>query len=355
MGPFENWPTGSGFEYFYGFIGGEAHQYYPALYEGTTPVEPWGTPEEGYHLMGDMTDKAINWVRQQKSLMPDKPFFAYFAPGATHAPHHVPKDWVGQVQGPLRRRLGRAARGDLRAPEAARRHPRRCGAHPAPCRDPRVGRDAGGAQAGAAPADGGLRGLPRVHRPPRRPAVRRARGPRGVRQHARLLRHRRQRRLGGGHAERHVQRDDQLQRRRRDRDAGVHDRAPRRASAGRTATTTTRSAGRTRWTRPTSGPSRSPRTSAARATARSCSWPAGIEAKGEVRTQFAHVIDVAPTVLEAAGLTRADLRPRDPADADPGHQHALLVRRRRGAPSATRRSTSRCSATARSTTRAGPR
>jgi arylsulfatase A-like enzyme len=66
MGPYGNWPTGSGFEYFYGFIGGEAHQYYPALYEGTTPVEPDRTPEEGYHLMGDMTDKAIKWVHQHK-------------------------------------------------------------------------------------------------------------------------------------------------------------------------------------------------------------------------------------------------------------------------------------------------
>src|SRR5829696_424547 len=99
LGPFERWPTGSGFEYFYGFIGGEAHQYFPALYEGTTPVEPDRTPEEGYHLMGDMTDKAIKWVRQQKSLMPDKPFFAYFAPGATHAPHHVPNDWADKYAG----------------------------------------------------------------------------------------------------------------------------------------------------------------------------------------------------------------------------------------------------------------
>jgi arylsulfatase A-like enzyme len=99
MGPFNNWPTGSGFEYFYGFIGGEAHQYYPALYEGTTPVEPDRTPEEGYHLMGDMTDKAINWIRQQKSLMSDKPFFMYFAPGATHAPHHVPKEWADKYKG----------------------------------------------------------------------------------------------------------------------------------------------------------------------------------------------------------------------------------------------------------------
>jgi arylsulfatase A-like enzyme len=100
MGPFDNWPTGGGgFEYFYGFLGGEAHQYYPALYEGTTPVEPWGTPEEGYHFMGDMTDKATNWVRSQKSLMPDKPFFAYFAPGAAHAPHHVPAEWADKYKG----------------------------------------------------------------------------------------------------------------------------------------------------------------------------------------------------------------------------------------------------------------
>ena len=215
MGPFDNWPTGSGFEYFYGFIGGEAHQYYPALYEGTTPVEPDRTPEEGYHLMGDMTDKAINWVRQQKSLMPDKPFFAYFAPGrdARAAPR---AQGVGrQVRGPVRRRLGRAARADLRAPEGARRDPAGRRADAAPRGDPGLGRHAGGAQAGAAPPDGGLRRLPGVHRPPRRPAVRRARGPRGARQHARLLHHRRQRRLGRGHAERHVQRDDQLQRRRR--------------------------------------------------------------------------------------------------------------------------------------------
>jgi len=100
LGPFDAWPTGGGgFEYFYGFIGGEAHQYYPALYEGTTPVEPAKTPEEGYHFMADMTDKAIKWVRQQKALMADKPFFVYFAPGATHAPHHVPKEWADRYKG----------------------------------------------------------------------------------------------------------------------------------------------------------------------------------------------------------------------------------------------------------------
>jgi arylsulfatase A-like enzyme len=99
-GPFKAWPTGGGgFEYFYGFIGGENNQWDPALYEGTTPIEPPKTPEEGYHLTEDLTDKAIAWTRQQKALLPDKPFFMYFAPGATHAPHHVPKAWIDKYKG----------------------------------------------------------------------------------------------------------------------------------------------------------------------------------------------------------------------------------------------------------------
>jgi arylsulfatase len=81
MGPFDHWPhPDGGFEYLYGFIGGETNQWYPALYDGVTPVEPPGTPEEGYHLTEDMTDKAIAWVRSQKALMGDRPFLAYFAP-----------------------------------------------------------------------------------------------------------------------------------------------------------------------------------------------------------------------------------------------------------------------------------
>jgi arylsulfatase A-like enzyme len=99
-GPFNAWPTGGGgFEYFYGFIGGETNQWYPSLYEGTTPIEVKKTPEEGYHFMEDMTDKAINWIGQQKALIPDKPFFVYFAPGAVHAPHHVPKEWADKYKG----------------------------------------------------------------------------------------------------------------------------------------------------------------------------------------------------------------------------------------------------------------
>jgi arylsulfatase A-like enzyme len=100
IGPFDAWPTGGGgFEHFYGFLGGETNQYYPSLYEGTTPVEPPATPEEGYHLTEDLADRAIGWIRQQKALMPDRPFFLYFAPGATHAPHHVPREWSDRHRG----------------------------------------------------------------------------------------------------------------------------------------------------------------------------------------------------------------------------------------------------------------
>jgi arylsulfatase len=100
MGPFDGWPSGGGgFETFYGFIGGENNQWDPALYAGTTPVEPPATAEEGYHLTEDLADRAVSWVRQQKALMPDKPFFVYFAPGATHAPHHVPKEWADRYRG----------------------------------------------------------------------------------------------------------------------------------------------------------------------------------------------------------------------------------------------------------------
>lgn len=98
-GPFERWPTGMGFDYFYGFIGGETHQYYPVIFENTTPVEPATTPEEGYHFMADMTDKAIEHLKYSKSVAPDKPIFTYFAPGAAHAPHHASKAWRDKFKG----------------------------------------------------------------------------------------------------------------------------------------------------------------------------------------------------------------------------------------------------------------
>ena len=99
MGPFNAWPTGSGFEHFYGFIGGETNQYAPAIYRDTVPIEPEVAPGEEYHFTEDMTDRAIEWIGQQKALMGDKPFFVYFAPGATHAPHQVRPEWSDKYKG----------------------------------------------------------------------------------------------------------------------------------------------------------------------------------------------------------------------------------------------------------------
>jgi arylsulfatase len=96
-GPTDRWPTRSGFDKFYGFIGGETNQWAPMLYDGLNQVELPKTP--GYHFMTDMTDQAIAWMNSEKSLSPEKPFFLYFAPGATHAPHHVPEDWIAKYKG----------------------------------------------------------------------------------------------------------------------------------------------------------------------------------------------------------------------------------------------------------------
>ena len=96
-GPYDRWPTGSGFDKFYGFIGGETNQWAPAIFDGVTRVETPQTP--GYHFTTDMTDKAVNWVSAQKTLTPDKPFYMYFATGALHAPHHTPKEWIEKYKG----------------------------------------------------------------------------------------------------------------------------------------------------------------------------------------------------------------------------------------------------------------
>jgi len=96
-GPTDRWPTRSGFDKFYGFYGGETDQWNPTIYDGMTRIPTPHTP--GYNFMTDMTDQAISWMKFQKSLTPDKPFFMYFAPGATHAPHHVPAEWIAKYKG----------------------------------------------------------------------------------------------------------------------------------------------------------------------------------------------------------------------------------------------------------------
>ena len=96
-GPTTRWPNRSGFDEFYGFMGGETNQWAPLVYHNQTPVEAPQDPK--YHFMNDMTTNAIAWMQFQKSLTPDRPFFMYFAPGATHAPHHVPKEWIAKYKG----------------------------------------------------------------------------------------------------------------------------------------------------------------------------------------------------------------------------------------------------------------
>jgi len=97
-GPFDIWPTGLGFEKFYGFIGGEANQFRPLLYDGITPIEPYLNKPD-YNLDYDIADQASQWIRAQKAAAPDKPFFCYYAPGATHAPHHATKEWIAKQKG----------------------------------------------------------------------------------------------------------------------------------------------------------------------------------------------------------------------------------------------------------------
>ena len=96
-GPYDRWPTHQGFDKFYGFIGGETDQWYPLVYDGVTRVAP--PKMENYHFTTDMTNQAIGWVKAQQSMTPDKPFFVYFATGAVHAPHHVPHEWPAKYAG----------------------------------------------------------------------------------------------------------------------------------------------------------------------------------------------------------------------------------------------------------------
>ncbi|HQR04842.1 MAG: arylsulfatase [Proteobacteria bacterium] len=98
-GPFDRWPTGLGFDYFYGFMGGAVTQWEPPLYRNTLPVEAPTRPEQGYHLTTDLVNDAITWLHGLESATPDKPYFLYFAPGAAHEPHHVPAEWIARYKG----------------------------------------------------------------------------------------------------------------------------------------------------------------------------------------------------------------------------------------------------------------
>ena len=227
-GPYDRWPLGRGFERYYGFLGGDTHQYYPDLVYDNHQVEPPKTPEEGYHLTADLADKAIGFIADLKQVAPDKPFFLYFAPGANHAPHHVPKEWADKYKGKFdegwdvyrekvfarQKELGdHAQRRQALAPR-----PRRAG----------MGQAAGGRAQTLCAHDGGVRRLLRAHGPSCRPADRLPRPSRRTRQYADHV-HLRQRRQLGGRPERLGQREQVLQQRagRPEAESGG-DRRPRR-------------------------------------------------------------------------------------------------------------------------------
>ena len=98
-GPFDYWPAGYGFEYFYGFLAGEASQYEPNMVRNTTVVNPHELHRKGYHLTEDIAEDSIKWLREQQAFSPDKPFFMYWAPGAAHGPHHIMKEWADKYKG----------------------------------------------------------------------------------------------------------------------------------------------------------------------------------------------------------------------------------------------------------------
>ena len=132
-GPYNQWPLGRGFDRYYGFIQGETDQFIPELYYDNHPVDPPKTPEQGYHLSEDLIDRSIGLIRDQKSAIPERPFFLYLCFGATHAPHQAPPDYHREIPRPVRRRLGQRAPGLVRAAEEARHHSRRhraCAAQP---------------------------------------------------------------------------------------------------------------------------------------------------------------------------------------------------------------------------------
>ena len=203
-GPFDRWPNAWGFDYFWGFLGGEAGQFDPVITENNTTI---GVPEDkDFYFPDAMADKAIEWLHGVRAQDEQKPFFMYFSTGSLSRASSRPQALGRQVRGPVRRGLGPLPRGDVRAPEEARRHPRGRGAHGPERRDAGLGLADGRAEEALRPADGGLRGLPGERGPQRRPAARRVGGDGRARRHARDLHLGRQRRQHGGHADGRIQR-----------------------------------------------------------------------------------------------------------------------------------------------------
>ena len=168
-GPYDRWPLGKGFDRYYGFLGAETDQFSPDLVYDNHYIEPPKTAEEGYHLTEDLTDKAIAFLRDLRSADPTKPFFMYFCPGATHAPHQAPREWIEKYQGKFDAGWDAYREADTPAP-AGDGHP---AARHRAVAAARLGQGLGHAQrrrtAAVRAHDGGVRRLPDPHRSPHRP------------------------------------------------------------------------------------------------------------------------------------------------------------------------------------------
>ena len=165
-GPFDQWPNGMGFEYFYGFVGGDASQWQPNLYRNTTAIYPFeGKP--GWNLTTAMADEAIQYMKEIKEIAPDKPFLVYYVPGGTHAPHHPTPEWIKKISDLhlFDGGLEQSARNHLRQPEAAGHHASQRPTDPVAEGSARVGFPRVSGEEALHQASRRVRGIPRVHRP----------------------------------------------------------------------------------------------------------------------------------------------------------------------------------------------
>ena len=325
-GPYDRWPLGRGFDRFYGFLGGDTSQWYPDLVYDNHQVEPPRSPEEGYHLTEDLADKAIAFIADAKQVAPDKPFYLHFCTGATHAPHHVAKEWADRYAGQFDDGLGRLPRRGVRPAEGAGGRSGRRRAVPARPGRARVGVAARPTRAGS---------------PARMMEVYAGFLSHTDHQIGRLLDFLRETgeldntlimvisdngASAEGGADRHHQRDAVLQQR------------PR-VAGGQPGQGSTSSAGPTTfnhypwgWTWAGNTPFRRWKRETYRGGASDpflVHWPAGITARGEVRTQYAHIIDMVPTVLDVLGHRAARHHPRRHPGAAPRGQLRPHLRRRR--------------------------
>ena len=301
-GPFDQWPTGMGFEYFYGFVGGDTSQWQPNLFRNTTAIYPYvGNPK--WNLTTAMADDAIHWLNQLNDINPSMPFFLYYVPGGTHAPHHPTPEWIKKISDMhLFDKGWNALRDQIFANQ------KKLGVIPqdaklTPWPDKllkTLGLPQRRGEEALHPPGGCLRGLPCLYGSRDRPRDPGGRGYGQARQHADHLHQRRQRRLGRRLAQRHAQRGAAVQRR---RTAGRgSDEVVRRLGIRPDLSTHLAVPWAWAFDTPYKWMKQIPSFFGGTRQGMAISWPARIKDKGGIRWQFHHVIDIVPTILEVTGI-----------------------------------------------------